>query len=683
MIVAIEIGGTFTDYILVKDNGEYIEGKVHSTPDAPWIAAINALNVLFKDFTVNGKQIKEILHGSTVATNAVIQRKGPLVGLLITEGFRDVPFIQRQHRGKDLYNWKFKKAEPIVSRSAVCEIRERVSKKGNIQIKIDENETLKRIDAFLKRKSDITSLAISFLHSYINPSNEKHVRNLIRREYPNLNVCISSEIIPQFREYERTSTILLTAFMKPIVEEYLFLIEKKIKEEGIEAEIFVCRSSGGVLPISAIAKYPAEMLLSGPSAGVSGARHISKICSIDNVLTVDMGGTSTDVSLITSGNPEISTENAVDKLPLAMPMIDIVAVGAGGGSIAWLDGGGMMRLGPQSSGANPGPACYDNGGKEPTITDALLLNGLIRTEKFIGGKVKLSVEKAKEAMKHLAEKLGNSEYEIAEKIYKIAISNVAQAMRIVTIERGYDPRDYVLCAYGGAGPLFAANLAKEMGLKQCIIPISPGTFSAWGLLVSDYQRDYSKTLLSKLADLNYEKIEKVFNFLKKEAIAEFKQHKIPVDNLFLNFSADLRYIGQQYELNVPITLKELKNQGIELMIKDFNEIHKQRYGHNAPEEEVEIVTFRLSSINHRKEIALDRAISRNDKISKDEEIKISKIFHQGNFIDCRFGSRSDLREDFWEAGPIVLEEDTATTFVPPGFSVRIGQFNNLFIEELK
>ncbi len=682
MIVSIEIGGTFTDYIAVSDEGQYIEGKVHSTPDAPWMAALNALDVLFEECGVKIEAIAEILHGSTIATNAVIQRKGPKIGLLITEGFRDIPFIQRQHRGKDLYNWKFKKPEPLVSRSAVCEIRERVSKEGKVLVKIDGKETLKMIDDFLKRNDVISSLAISFLHSYVNPSNEKQVRDLILKEYPDLDVCISSEIIPQFREYERTSTILLTAFMKPIVENYLYLLDQKIRDKGIDAELFVCRSSGGVLPISAIVKYPAEMLLSGPSAGVSGAIQLSKLYNIDNILTVDMGGTSTDVSLITAGNPEITTESAVDKLPLAMPMIDIGTVGAGGGSIAWIDPGGMMKVGPQSAGAKPGPACYNIGGKDSTITDALLLNGFIRKEKFLGGRMELSVEKAKEAMRPLAKILGNSEYVIAEKIYKIAISNVAQAMRIVTIERGYDPRDYVLCAYGGAGPLFAANLAKEMGLKKCLIPVSPGIFSAWGLLVSDYKRDYTKTFLYKASDIDYQRIEEIFNSLKKEALSEFKQHNILMDNLSLNFSADLRYIGQQYELNVPVYLNKLKEQGIDLIIKDFNEIHKRRYGHNSPEEEVEIINFRLSPISHRDEIALNKEGFKDKENSKCEEERVLKIFHEEKFIDCRFISRDTLRGNFIGNGPIVIEENTATTFVPPGFVVSVGDFRNLFIEEL-
>jgi len=683
MIVSIEIGGTFTDYIAVGDGGEHIEGKVHSTPDDPWMGALNALNVLFEGYGVKTKDIEEILHGSTVATNSVIERKGPAIGLLITEGFKDVPFIQRQHRGKDLYNWKYKKPKPIISRRAVCEIRERVNKEGNVLVKIDEKEVLRVIDDFIKRNSGITSLAICFLHAYANPSHEKQVRDLILKKYPALKVCTSSEIIPQFREYERTSTTLLTAFMKPIVESYLSLLDQKIKETGINAALFVCRSSGGVLPISAIIKYPAEMLLSGPAAGVSGAVQLGKLYNIGNIMTVDMGGTSTDVSLITSGGPEITTESTIDNLPLAMPMIDIVAVGAGGGSIAWIDQGGMMRVGPQSAGAKPGPACYNIGGKEPTITDALLLNGFIRKEKFIGGKIELSVEKAKNAMRPLAEKLENSEYEIAEKIYKIAISNVAQAMRIVSIERGYDPRDYILCAYGGAGPLFAVYLAKELALKKCLIPVSPGVFSAWGLLVSDHKRDYVKTFLYKASDIDYKITSDIFDSLKTEAITEFRQHSIPMDDMSLNFSADLRYIGQQYELNVPISLEKLKEQGTDLIVKDFNEIHKRKYGHNAPEEKVEIVNFRLSPISHRKEVFSNQGSVKTKRIPKDEGSRVQKIFHEGGFIDCKFINRAILTEDFVGNGPLIIEEDTATTFVPPGFMVYLGEFKNLFIDEVR
>jgi N-methylhydantoinase A len=517
MLIAIEIGGTFTDLIAVDNDGRYIEMKVSSTPKDPSLGALNALNVLLNEFEVEAGEIKEVLHGSTVATNAVIQRKGPTVGLLITEGFRDVPFIQRQNRGEALYTWRFEKPQHVIARKAIAEIKERLNAKGEVLIQLDQEEAIEAVEDLLRKNREIDSLAVCFLHSYANPSHERRMEELIHKRYPDMEVCISSEILPQFREYERTSTTLLTAYMKPVVSSYLRGLEDKLAEMGVHSNVYVCRSSGGILPVSAVVKYPAEMLVSGPAAGVTGAIHISKHYGMDNMMTVDMGGTSTDVSLITGGVPEITTESSIDGLPLAMPMIDIITIGAGGGSIAWIDSGGMMRVGPQSAGADPGPACYNIGGKDPTITDALVLNGYIRKEKFIGGKMELSAEMAKKSMESLVQALKVSEHEVAENIIGITISNVAQAMRIVSVERGYDPRDYVLCVYGGAGPLFAAYLAKELNLRGCLVPESPGTFSARGLLVSDYKRDYVHSLFCRIADVSPEKIIEALDSLKEKA----------------------------------------------------------------------------------------------------------------------------------------------------------------------
>jgi len=682
MFVAIEIGGTFTDLIAVGSDGRYIQKKVRSTPEDPCQGALNALSILFEEYGVKPKDIQALLHGSTVGTNAVIQRKGPMVGLLITEGFKDVPFIQRQHRGKELYNWRFKKPKEIVSRRAIGEIRERVDSDGNILVPMKKREAAKAIEDLLKRNKDLGSLGVCFLHSYVNPTHEKQIKEIILNEYPDLYVCISSEILPQFREYERTSTTLLTAFMKPIVQSYLSSLEEGINAQQIGGELYVCRSSGGVLPTQVIIKYPAEMLMSGPAAGVTGAVYLSRQSKIDNIMTVDMGGTSTDVSLITSRSPEITTGTTLDGLPLSIPMFDIATVGAGGGSIAYIDQGGMMRVGPQSAGAKPGPACYNMGGKNPTITDALLLIGLIRKENFIAGKMPLSVEMSEKAMKPLAENLRNSEYEISEKIYKIAVSNVAQAMRIVSIERGYDPRDYILCAYGGAGPLFAAHLAKELNLKKSLIPTSPGTFSAWGLVVSDFKRDYVQSFLRKITDVNYGQMSKIFNSLCQIAIDEFKDHSIPIDDMDLNLSFDLRYVGQQYELNVPVSLEELKREGPDLLGGNFNEIHKRRYGHHAPGEEIEIVNARVSAISYRRNM-YNKDAMRGGGSPKETTAETSRIFYDGHFIECQFVKRESLTETHVYSGPIVIEEETATAFVPPGFRAYLGELRSLYIEEVK
>jgi len=518
-------------------------------------------------------------------------------------------------------------------------------------------------------------LAISLLHSYKNPSHEKAIKKIVEKEFSHIHLSSSSEVIPEFREYERANTTVINAYVAPIVDRYVNHLVNELRSMDFSGDFFMMQSNGGVLPASAIKQHGVRTLLSGPAAGVIGATHLSHMTGKSNLITLDMGGTSTDVCLVTSGDPEISTDCKIDYLPIKVPMIDIITVGAGGGSIVWIDQGGMLKVGPQSAGAEPGPACYKKGGQEVTVTDSNVIRGLIRPHKFLGGKMPLDIQAAERVLQKTAKRLKMDVAKTAEVIFKIVNSNMAQAIRLVSVERGYDPREYALIAYGGAGPIHAACLANDLEIQEILVPPNPGLFSAFGLLVADFKRDYVQTEISKLKIISFKEILKNFNKLEVKAKDEIEEYKISFEDCLLSFSLDMRYLGQAFELSIPVSLAEIKDLGIDYLSTSFHSAHQQRYGHHSPAEEIEIVNYRMVLKKSRG------ALKRLTEAEAHKEVRFETwtIIQDGHSIPCQFYERETLPYGYSISGPAIIEEPTATTFIPKEWMGKIDLFGNIIM----
>jgi N-methylhydantoinase A len=667
--VAVEIGGTFTDLIMTQDGEIVRTAKVLSTPGHPEKGALNALDQLDLPLEV----IETLVHGSTVATNAVLERKGARTILLVSEGYRDVLEIQREERS-DVYDLHFQKPQPLVSRELVLPVRERVGVDGEIVIPLDDLYLTKTIEN--ENLGHVEAVAICLLHAYKYTAHEERVRDLVAQILSVENITLSSRILPEFREYERASTTVLNAYVAPIMKRYIENMYVGLKSRGFKGNFRIVQSNGGVLPARHISDQSVNTLLSGPAAGVIGATRSAENAGIRNTISFDMGGTSTDVCLVTDAKPHITTESKLDGLPIRVPMIDIVTTGAGGGSIARVEAGRLLRVGPQSAGADPGPACYGKGGQEATVTDANVLLGLIRPKIFFGGKMTLSVDKSEAAVKPLARILGLSVPEAAESIVKVADVTMAQAIRLVSVERGHDPRDYALLAFGGAGPLHAVAMAEELDIQKVLIPVNPGLLSAFGLLVADFKRNYVRTLVQPGRDLTREQMNWQFTALEKQAIKDLTEYQIPIENRRLRYSVDMRYLGQAFELNVPLEL-DLLDKGVERVTTAFHKVHEVRYGHSSEKDEVELVNYRLDVAVAQQDIHVHTSISAAGGPKADTD----RIFIGGQWQECLFYSRSSLPSGFQLIGPSVVEEDSSTTLIPPGWQAQIDVAGNIYIRK--
>ncbi len=662
MKVGAEVGGTFTDLIVAADDGAILAtAKVLSTPGDPADGVLTGFDT-FDGLTLSDA---ELLHGSTVATNAVLERSGAKVGFLVTAGFTDLLELQRQDR-ESIYELHYRKPAPLVSADLVREVPERIDASGKIVRAVDVDDVAAGLAELVAE--GITAIAICLLHSYKNPVHERRLKEMASTLHPGLHVSISSEVVAEFREYERASTTTIDAFVKPVIDRYLGRLEREIVARGLSS-IWMMQSNGGLLPAHYVRQHPARTLFSGPAAGVAGALSIARDAGIQDIVTMDMGGTSTDVCLVAAGEPEVTTEATIARLPIKVPMLDIVSIGAGGGSIVWLDSGRMLQIGPQSAGADPGPASYGRGGSLPTTTDANVLRGLIRPGHFLGGEISLDRQAAEMAFSGLARQTGSPPEALAEDVYRVASSTMANAIRLVSTERGHDPRDYTLVAYGGAGPLHAASVAEELGIGRIVIPPYPGLISAYGLLVGNFQRDFARTDARPLGDSTVDQVRAGFAELTDAALEEVAEQGIETESCHVRLGLDLRYRGQGFELTVPISLEELT---LDRVAADFHDLHRVRYGHATPGEPLEIVTYRLSVVDaHPKSAAL--RVPRGDR-GRPEQLP---VLIGGTRIPCTFYWRESFDPGFETAGPAVVEEATATTFVPPGWSFAVDAETNL------
>ncbi len=653
ILIGVDTGGTFTDFIY-HVNGEWKILKVLSTPDNPAKAVLEGLE------KIGGKE-RRIVHGSTVATNALLERKGAKTALITNRKFEDVIEIGRQNREK-LYDLHYRKPEPLIPRDLRFGVRGRVNYRGEILEDINEEEIKKLCDKL--KDHGIESVAVCLLHSYANPVHEKMIGEILQEEL-NIHISLSHEILPEFREYERTSTTVINAYVSPKMDKYLRCIKDKLRKGDT---LRVMQSNGGIISTDVAGREAVRTVLSGPAGGVISALYVGKLAGFEKLITFDMGGTSTDVSLI-DGKPTITTETKINGLPVKVPMIDIHTIGAGGGSIAYIDDGGILRVGPQSAGADPGPICYGKGGKEITVTDANLFLGRLVPEHFLGGRMKLYPESLREPFRKMADRLSTTSHQLADAILKIANSNMERALRKVSVERGYNPQEFALLSFGGAGGMHAVFLAQSLGIPTVIIPRNPGIFSAMGMLLADVVKDYSLTVMLRGSETSYTQLEELFSPIVKKALSDMETEGFKEEEVMLEKFLDVRYVGQSYELTIPFTPKYEES---------FHSQHEKVYGYRH-EREVEIVNLRLRAVANTPKPELPQFSEKSTKDSSQALLGVRKTAFGGDFMETKIYDREKLKWGNKIYGPAIVVEYSSTTVIPPETHAEVDRFGNLII----
>ena len=677
--IGFDIGGTFTDVVLFDElTGKYLSAKVSSTPADPSVGAVEGIRKILSQSSLSGKMVTFLCHGTTVGTNAILEGKLAKTALVTTRGFRDVLEIGRQRR-PDQYNFFAEKSKMLVPRGLRFTVQERVNYKGEIVKKLVEDE----ISDLARRlqSENVESVAISFLFSFLNGKHEQIVARVIKETLAHVPVFLSSEVLPEYREYERTSTVCLNAAVSPIVSNYVEHLEKKIALTlRIGCGMNLMKSSGGIMPSSAVGERAVETVLSGPAAGAISIAYLGEIIGCKKLIGFDMGGTSSDISVIIDGKPRLTTEGVIGGYPFRLPIVDINTIGAGGGSIAWMDVARGLHVGPQSAGAVPGPVCYGRGGKEPTVTDANLCLGRINEKFFLGGEIVLDKNASeKTILEKIGAPLSKNLAEACQGILDVTNSNMLRAIRVSSMERGLDPRDFALVAFGGAGPLHAADLAAELGISTVIIPQMAGLFSAVGLLVANIKNDYSVTKISRIKETNCEDLLSWFEELREKAIAAFEKEGLPTEKIYFIYSIDMRYSAQAYEINISVG-KSLDQISLEKSERDFHKAHEELYWWNDPDRTVEIVNLRISAIVEvPKTKPQERRSKGTDSIAALKEVR--PVFFKGfnKFQETKIYQRSLLDEGNLIVGPAIIESFDTTVVVLPSDRAEVDGFGNIII----
>jgi N-methylhydantoinase A len=666
-LVGVDVGGTFTDVVLAdSQKGVLAVAKVPSTPQNQALGFVHGLDKA----KVLLPRVDLVMHGTTVATNAVLEGKGGRVGMLVTQGFQDVLEIGRGERTK-LYDLKLRKQPPLVPRLARFGVVERTRPAGAIIEPITREAV--RVALARYNGEPFEAWVVCFLHSYANPSNEKQAAAYLRELVGETPITVSSAVVAEYREYERFSTAVLNAILTPLMDRYLGDLETRLAGRGCRRPLFVMQSSGGIMTARAARRLPAATILSGPAGGVAGAVAVAVQAGIEDVITCDMGGTSTDVCLIKGGRARHTTEARIAGYPIRLPQVDIVTVGAGGGSIARVSVGGVLRVGPDSAGAVPGPACYGIS-EEATVTDANLVLNRLDPRKPLSGEIELHPERARRAVEALGTKLGALDVlAMAEGIVRLAVVRMAGAIREVSVYRGHNPQDFVLLAFGGAGPMVASELASELGMRKVMIPPHPGNLSALGLLVSPLQRDFVRTRIARLADVNVADLANAYADLEARAVQEFDDDALPGNGLVFLRSLDLRYVGQSFTINLPIPDRTLKRVAVE---KAFHETHELTFGHAAPGEAIELVNLRLAASLPGGELSIRPAVPQSGSTTPCDT---QRVFFGGRFVPCPVYDRTDLPLGVELSGPLIVQEPGSSTIVWPQDQLHVDAHGNLHI----
>lgn len=672
--VATDIGGTFTDLVYVDAEGNIGVGKSHTTPPN---FEQGILDVLEK----TGIQIGEIdtfIHGTTVVINAITERKGVKTGLITTKGFRDVLEIARGNR-PDLFNLLYKKPTPFVPRHLRLEVTERLDFEGNVRSPLEKSEFIEIIEYF--KAEQVEAIAISFLHAYKNSSHEQEAMAFVKELWPEVEVTASYQISNEWREYERTSTTVLNSYVKPIASAYIHKLESQLKEMKADTNQFIMQSNGGTTTFDSAMESPINLLESGPVAGVIGSAILGEFLGEKNIISFDIGGTTAKCSLIDQGEVKVTTDYKIEKTdksagyPVKVPVVDIVEIGNGGGSIAWNDNG-TIKVGPQSAGALPGPVAYGKGGTEPTTTDANLATGRLSPHNFDN---EVDMDKVKQAIyEKIAEPFGLSTDDAALGIIRIANSNMLNALKLISVRKGYDPRDFTMVATGGGGPMHAAALAQELGMKKVIIPVASSVFSAWGMLVTELRHDYIRTSNRRVADLDYTVFNSEWNKLEDEANEQYTNEGIAKESLYFARFVDMRYLGQEHTVKVAVPNGELSETTMDEVIIRFHQLHEKAYTFKLENAETEIVNLHLigyGKVNKPAMKKLQNADNPQDSLIEQRQV----LFENVGWKTTKVYNRDFLSAKEKIAGPAIIEEKSASTLIYPNQNAEIDEYGNIII----
>lgn len=680
--ITVDTGGTFTDVVYYEeDTREITIFKLPSTPHDPSEAIIKGVETLLEK-GVKPEDVEYFCHGTTVGTNALLEGKGARTGLLVTKGFRGIYEVQEQSvpYGAAVFNMNYEKPALLVPQSLTGEVTERVDFHGEIVTPLDEGALRATVREMAQKNID--SLAVCLLFSFLHPQHEQRVRDILKEEMPECSVSLSSDVLPQIREYFRLSTTVINAYLQPILERYIHHLGRRLNEAGVKTrKRYIMQSNGGTSTFESTAKKAVATVLSGPAGGVTAGTTLARDTGHPNLITFDMGGTSCDVALIKDGEASFNNRIHVDGRVIALPMMDINTVSAGGGTIARVDRLGQLEVGPQSAGAVPGPACYNKGGELPTVTDANMVLGYFAETNFLGGRMVLARDKAVRAVEeHVAKPLGLSANDAAEGIVRIINVKMEEAIKAISTMRGYDLREFMLVAFGGAGPLHSSQMARDLGMKGVIVPLYPGVNSAIGLLQADVKHDYAASRLTFINELDPADAAKQFAALSEQAERELREEGFRADQITIEHAVDMRYAGQGYELTIPVPGGSVDRAALDGVRASFDETHKRLFGHHAPDELVEVVTYRVTGIGRVPEVQMPRFKSHGGT-AKDAYRETRPAHFSGETVQTPVYQRERLDVGVAITGPALIEQLDSTLVVPPGQIAKVDEFKNIIITE--
>ncbi|OGA53932.1 MAG: hypothetical protein A3G25_05110 [Betaproteobacteria bacterium RIFCSPLOWO2_12_FULL_63_13] len=680
--VAIDVGGTFTDAVLTDGSGRRLVAiKVPTTPANRADGVMDGVHAVAAAAGVRPADIDEVVHGSTTGTNALIERTGARVGFLTTAGFRDlleIGRVMRPHEG--LYDFTVDRPVPLVPRHRCLEAVERLDAAGSVLVPLDEASVHAAADVFARER--VEAIAVCFLFSFLNPAHEKRAAAILAARFPDLLISISSDVSPEYREYERANTTVMNAYLAPVMGKYLGLLQERIRDELGKARLSIIQANGGSTSVGHARRLAVTTVNSGPAGGVVAAAFYGRRNKRPRIVSVDMGGTSFDIGLVEGGISRVTTEGAFQGLPVKIPLIDLHIIGAGGGSIAWIDRGGALNVGPGSAGAEPGPACYGRGGTEPTVTDANVVLGRLNPENFNAGQIPLDRGAARRAVGTIAEKLGTSVENAALGIIRVVNANMIKGIATVTIQRGIDLRDFSLLSFGGAGGVHAVEIARELGMAEAVIPPLPGTFSAIGLLVTEMRHDYVSALGGVVADgAPVAQLERRLRDMERAGRRELRAQGYSADRIRLTRMADLKVLGQTYELLLPLPVQQrtLDGAGMKALLDAFGRLYRSRYAFFHEGEPIEIVNLRVSAEGLNAPVRLPRRAKAKPDPAPALRARRQVYFEDRGFVSAAIYQREALRHGMRVKGPAVIEETTSATLIPPGYEARVGGDCGLFV----
>ena len=673
MQIGIDIGGTFTDIVALDRDGRLALTKVPSTPKDLLDGIAHAVRAVLAIAGAKASDVERFLHGTTVATNAVLEQKGAVTAVLTTEGFEDVLELGRQKRSR-MYDLEMDPETPtfLAPRRRRVGIPERLDATGRVLVPLDEARV--REAARELRATGVQAIAVCYLFSFVNPAHERRTRELIAEVAPEISVSLSSEVDPTFREYERLCVTAFDAYLGPVVKRYLAGLADTLRGLGIPGVPLIMRSRGGIVSAALAAREPVTLFLSGPAGGVIGAGSAAERSGIADFVSLDMGGTSNDVAVVRGGRPLLASEGSIGPYPVRTPMVDVNTIGAGGGSIAWIDAAGGLRVGPRSAGAEPGPACYGRGGDEATVTDASVVLGYLNPARFAGGAMTLDVAAAERALEAVGRRLGVDAVTAAAGIHRVVNARMADQIRLVTIKRGYDPRQFALVVLGGAGPVHGAALAAEMGMAEVLVPEAPGVLAAFGLLAAAIEHQHARTLQARTDAADLDAVNRLLDELDAAGRARMREEGVPAAEVRVAYSADMRYVGQAYELEVPVPAP-ITRAGMPEALAAFHAIHERVYGYARTQQPVEFVNFRAVH-----SYPLPRPVVRpaaRGQGTLDEARVGERPAYFGRFMPTAIYERARLPLGARLPGPAIVEQADTTTVIPPGVTATVDEAGNL------